>query len=91
MLENHAWEIFGAVLSVLLSINAFFVYRLVKNIDSSNQMAGDTASKMTVLENELRHVKEKVDQMTDLREKLTNLEKELAVLNYIVKKNQGAE
>lgn len=67
------------LISLLLGVNAFFVIRLVKSIDKSNERSEK-------LENQMAVVMAKVDQLPDLYTRLATLEKLVAVLEYVLKK-----
>lgn len=87
MLEAHAFEIFASIVSILLIVNGFFVARLVKRIDTSNDLAVSSSAKVGTLEIELKSVNEKVNQLTDVFTRLREIERQIAVYDYILKKN----
>lgn len=67
-----------AIVSALLGVNAFFIVRLVKSIDKSNERSEKLESQMAV-------VMTKVDQLPDLYIRLVTLEKQVAVFEYVMK------
>lgn len=83
MLEAHAFEILGGLISVLLVINGYFIAGLVKRIDTSNQLAIEATTRVSAMEMELKNVKETMTQLPDIYQRMREMEKELAVLKYI--------
>lgn len=66
------------LISILLAANAFFIVRLVKTIDKSNERSEN-------LEKQMASVMEKVAQLPDLYLRIVTLEKQVAVFEYVMK------
>lgn len=63
------------VLSVLASINVFFISRLIKKID-------DSAERVNDLKKDMQFLSEKVSQLSDMSGRIIELEKRFAILDY---------
>lgn len=82
MSNDVLWQIILAVFSGMALINAFFVRSLIKKIDESSRA-------VVQLQASLLGVKEKIDMLSDLSSRITIIEKDLAILSYIVRKEHG--
>lgn len=72
-------EIGLGLISVLLTVNAWFIVRLIKSIDKSNEKSDNVEKQIAV-------VMSKIEQLPDLYHRLVALEKQVAVFEYVLKK-----
>lgn len=80
MTNEPLWQAILALLTGMALINAFFIRSLIKKIEESSVAVRD-------LKASLSNMKEKIDTLSDLSHRITVIEKDLAILSYIVKKD----
>ncbi len=69
--------------TILLGANAFFLQNLYKKIEKSSQMSNSNELKIEMLGNQTNEFKASFKQ---LAEELSNIDRELSMLRYIVTK-----
>lgn len=81
-LQSHIWEVGIGIISSLAMINAYFINRLIKKIDESSTIVSDSSKQIAILT-------EKVQVLSDMQHRLTSLEKQVAIFEYIIKKGSN--
>lgn len=78
IMNEYGWQILVSIITMMGSANAFFIVRLIKKIEESAEASKE-------VKKDLSHLSEKVKELTDLSARMFILEKQLAVLEYVVK------
>lgn len=84
MMEAHIWEILFGAISILGTLNAFFISRLVKKIEFS-------AVSITEFKRDLFHIQEKINELSNFHLRLSVMEKNIAVFEYVLKKHESSK
>lgn len=80
IMEPYMWQVGVAVIGVLGSINAYFISRLISRIDKSSEVGEESARQIAAL-------RIKVEQLSDMSHRMTVIEKQMAVFEYLLKKD----
>lgn len=80
-MDGHLFELAIASISVLGSINAYFISRLIRKIDESAEIVKDFKKELAVLN-------EKINSLSDVQHRLVILEKQIAVFEYVIKEKK---
>lgn len=78
--QSHVWEIGLGIISALGMANAYFITRLIKKIDENAVIVADSSKQMAILT-------EKVQTLSEMQHRITALEKQVAVFEYIIKRD----
>lgn len=76
---SEAWQIILGIISLVGAANAFFISRLVTKVDEAVRSNESLKQTVAILSS-------KVDQLTDLQQRVISLEKQVTLLEYIAQK-----
>ena len=83
-MNDQIFQLLIGLVCTLGLINAFFIQKLIKKIDESSESVRD-------FRRDMAHLTEKVQQIADIAMRLAILEKEMAVLTYVIDKFSNVE
>ncbi len=89
MQEQVILAIIGSLLSGALALNAWFINRLVKKVDEGSKISERVASQQNTLMERHAALSEKVRELSDLGHRVLLIEKQYAVIEYVLRGQSG--
>lgn len=84
MQEQIILAVVGCLISGALGLNAWFINRLVKKVDEATKVSERVASQQNTLMEKHAALSEKVRELSDLSHRVLLIEKQHAVIEYVL-------